>query len=346
MPLDYPISVSLPISVHLMTSTGSDLSLWEKYPEDEIVVKANELVMGQLDWTVWEYRIFLAHVAQLRKDDTEFQLQRVRLRDVEQLSESTTKRLYELGEEVANRMTSKTVSVRSRGKSGKERYSSYNVYSSCHYENGVVEGRFTKEMKPLLLQLKDRGFFTMYRKKLALSMSSIYSVRFYEIIKRYEHEHGFRMTVEELRRVFNLEDKYDRFADLRKRVVDTAKREIEERCDITFEYEIERDGRTPVALVFRIRPNVKPPLIDAPVDEVNAEARPAPRHVAEDKKSDAIESYFESLSLDAQEVLRSQARAIARENNPNAGKAVTESETWTHIRRLIRERYLSPKGND
>jgi plasmid replication initiation protein len=318
---------------------ASQLDIWKTHRQDEIVVKANELVMGQLDWTVWEYRIFLAHVAQLRKEDTEFELQRVRLRDIERFSGTRTKALYKIGEEVAERMTDKKVRVKSRGKSGKDRYSAFNVYSSCHYENGVVEGRFTKEMKPLLLQLKDRGFFTMYLKRLALSLSSIYALRFYEIIKRYEKHDGFYLTVDEIREIFNLEDKYDRFSDLRRRVIETAKKEIDEQCDITFDYTIEREGQTPVGVQFRIRPNVKNPAKEATTKD-GGQDQPAPRHRPSHTNKDDVEAYFDALTPEAQEVLRSEARVRAERDNPEAGKAVIESQTWKHIRQLVSERYL------
>jgi hypothetical protein len=55
---------------------------------------------------------------------------------------------------------------------------------------------------------------------------------------------------------------------------------------------------------------------------------------------DTVDQAFEALSEDAQQLLRDEARKIAQDQNPSAGEAVLIGQTWRHIRRIVRKRYL------
>jgi len=317
------------------------LSLWEQ-PQDEIVVKANELIMGQLDWTLWEYRVFISHVAQIRKEDTSLGAQVVYLRDLKRIVESRSNNDWERGKDIANRLTDKKIQIEITKGNGQRSYAAINVYSSCVYEEeqGAFVGRFTEEMKPFLLQLKKR--FTMYYKRHALALSSIYAVRFYEIIKRYEFKGEFELTVDEIRTIFNLHDKYRRFSNLKRRVIEKARKEINKTADVTFDYEVIREGQSPVAVRFAIRPNGSPvpPKLRKSKKVSTRKSQDAPKRAPEHSSMDSVDLAFEALSEEAQHILRDEAREIARDQNPNAGEAVLTGQTWKQIRRLVRERYI------
>lgn len=317
------------------------LSLWDQ-PQDEIVVKANDLIMGQLDWTLWEYRVFISHVAQIRKEDTSLGAQVVHLRDLKRIVESRSNNDWERGKDIANRLTDKKIQIEITKGNGQRSYAAINVYSSCVYEEdeGAFVGRFTEEMKPFLLQLKKR--FTMYYKRHALALSSIYAVRFYEIVKRYEFKGEFELSVDEIRTIFNLHDKYRRFSNLKRRVIEKARKEINKTADVTFDYEVIREGQSPVAVRFSIKPNGSPvpPGLRKSKSPSASKNLDAPRRNPDHSPMDNVDQAYEALSGEAQQVLRDEARKIARDQNPNAGEAVLIGQTWKHIRRLVRERYI------
>lgn len=307
------------------------MALWERLPEEELVVKANELVMGQIAWSVLEYRVFIAHVSQISREDKRFKRQSVGVQQLCELSQVDTETLYSRAKGIADQLTQKNI-VLERGEDGRREAGAVSVYASCKYkeETGELVGRFTEEMSPFLLELKDR--FTMYYRRQALAMRSMYSMRFYEILKRYEYQGKFELRVDEFRNLFDLEDKYPRFVDLRRNVIDRAREELEEKADTTFEYNVVRDGQTPVSIQFDIQPVI---------DEEDALPNPSEQSPPEEPKLQSrYFQKFDGLSAEEQNQIQSRAERRAKEENPSAGKRVIEAQTWRYVSRIVRERYF------
>ena len=76
-------------------------------------------------------------------------------------------------------------------------------------KNGTIRIRLDNDMKPFLLQLKER--FTQYELIYTLNFGSKYSIRLYELIKsRHFHEteeYTFSYSIDELRRLIGADDK-------------------------------------------------------------------------------------------------------------------------------------------
>jgi len=60
------------------------------------------------------------------------------------------------------------------------------------------------------------------------------------------------MSIEEVRKLTNTEDEYNRFYDFRRRVLDTACEEISEKTDIVLSYKTEKKGRRIAFIDFEI----------------------------------------------------------------------------------------------
>jgi plasmid replication initiation protein len=76
-------------------------------------------------------------------------------------------------------------------------------------------------------------------------------------LPKWQGTDGFRISVDELRKAFILEEKYNRYALLNERVLQVAKRELKElydlgQCDVYFEFTEERKGRTVEMLRFKL----------------------------------------------------------------------------------------------
>ena len=79
----------------------------------------------------------------------------------------------------------------------------------------------------------------------------------YELCQKWQGTDGFRISVDDLRKAFILEEKYNRYALLNERVLQVAKRELKElydlgQCDVYFEFTEERKGRTVEMLRFKL----------------------------------------------------------------------------------------------
>jgi plasmid replication initiation protein len=81
---------------------------------------------------------------------------------------------------------------------------------------------------PFLVELSSQ--YTAYSLHVAMSLKKV-SQRMYELCKNGKDD-GFRISVDELRKAFILEEKYNRYALLNERVLQVAKRELKENYDL------------------------------------------------------------------------------------------------------------------
>jgi hypothetical protein len=120
---------------------------------------------------------------------------------------------------------------------------------------GVAEIEVSKKLMPFLVELSSN--FTPYSLNIAMSLKSKWSQRMYEMCQKWQGAEGFRISVEELRKSFVLENKYPRFALLNEFVLQIAKRELKDlfdqgQCDVYFDFSEERKGRTVEYLRFKL----------------------------------------------------------------------------------------------
>jgi len=124
------------------------------------------------------------------------------------------------------------------------------------HEGGIVL-EFGEYFMPYLECLKDN--FTRFGLKDIAQMNSIYSIRIYELVKMsYEQQktnkqHAFLLIeIEEIRRMFELENKYPRHESFRRKVLDVAVKEINEFSPLKVSYEQQKKGRRIHAIKFLI----------------------------------------------------------------------------------------------
>lgn len=122
-------------------------------------------------------------------------------------------------------------------------------------KKGVAEIQVSRVLMPFLVELS--GQFTPYSLNVAMSLKSKWSQRMYELCQKWQGTDGFRISIEDLRKSFVLEDKYNRYALLNQYVLQVAKRELKElydigQCDVYFEFSEERNGRTVEMLRFKL----------------------------------------------------------------------------------------------
>ena len=218
------------------------------------VVKHNDLVKARSNLSKIEHRVIAMLIAQLDRDDESFDLQRIHIRDIIEKSGSSSQDLYSRGKEICQRLLNQQIHIQTEEDNGQRVYEGYNALDKIRYAegDGYIEARFNDSMKPFLLELKRR--FTIYQLEAFMQLGSRYSMRVYELLKMREDLRWLRMRVEDLRKLLSCEDKYSRFGDFRRRVIERAQSEINETTDISFTYKVEREGQSPVRVNFMIEP--------------------------------------------------------------------------------------------
>ena len=125
----------------------------------------------------------------------------------------------------------------------------------AHIKKGIAEVQVSHKLMPFLVELSSQ--YTTYSLHVAMSLKSKWSQRMYELCQKWQGTDGFRMSVDDLRKSFILEEKYNRYALLNERVLQVAKRELKElydlgQCDVYFEFTEERVGRSVEMLRFKL----------------------------------------------------------------------------------------------
>lgn len=92
-----------------------------------------------------------------------------------------------------------------------------------------------------------RGF-SRYDIEVAFRLESCYSMRFYELMACQKEPITY--SIDALRRIFKLEDKYAFTKDFIKRVVESSKIELDQKSPVSFTYAPVKDGKKITQLIF------------------------------------------------------------------------------------------------
>lgn len=111
-------------------------------------------------------------------------------------------------------------------------------------ENKVFKVEVSSKIMPYLVDLAER--YTVYSLTVAISLKSKWSQRFYELCCQYKNhlERGiptFHKSIDQLRKMFGLEDMYAKLPEFKSRIIDKAQKELKKsyennQCDLWFEY--------------------------------------------------------------------------------------------------------------
>jgi len=118
---------------------------------------------------------------------------------------------------------------------------------------GCVEMGFSPTILPHLTMLNKE--FTSYQLKQIGSLSSFYSVRLYELMSQFLKLGERECTLDQLRQMLDLGEKYQDVKDMRKRVLDPALKELNAHTDLAVVAEPRRKGRKIVGFSFTIAKN-------------------------------------------------------------------------------------------
>lgn len=90
--------------------------------------------------------------------------------------------------------------------------------------------------------------FRKYELMTAISLNSVYSMRFYELFSG--NKKPITYTIKDLRSMFSLEDKYIRMNSFISRVIDSAKNELDSVSPYSFDYKVNKLGRQFNSITF------------------------------------------------------------------------------------------------
>lgn len=207
--------------------------------EHKLVRKSNFLIEASYKLSLVEQRIVMVLASMIKSSDGEFNKYPLKVKDFATLLELKNKDEYSHLQTITKKLLSRVFSVKLP-----DAFLQVSWLSSAKYLDGqgIVELCFDPELKPFLLQLKDR--FTSYRLKDVIQLKSSFSIRIYELLKQYEKLGERTFLLEKLRETLGIEDShYKLYGDFKRKILLVAKSELAEKTDLSFDFEEIKVGR-------------------------------------------------------------------------------------------------------
>lgn len=220
----------------------------EEEKKDVLLRQGNPLTEARYKFTPTEKNAFLVVVKNVRKNYiereppcTEFENMRVKI---------TTKDLNLIRDEDHTKEAKKALrSLRDKtidmeDKDGNWLYCGFINQARYIAKEKVYEVEVSRDLMPYLVELSRH--YTEYSLIVAISLKSIYSQRFYELCCQYRNLGKFGKTVDQLKQMFCLEDKYPLLPLFKQKVINVAQKELKaayesNQSDLWFDYV--QDGR-------------------------------------------------------------------------------------------------------
>lgn len=229
-------------------STNQDLQI----KENNIVSKSNILIEANSRLNLVEQKILLCLASNIEPNDRDFKTYTFPIRQFHDLLGLSGSTKYTELSKITKELLSKVIEIRA----GEELIQVSWLSSAIYNRNkGTIDMRFDPLLKPFLLELSSK--FTSYRLANVVKLKSTYAIRIYELLKQYEDLKERTISLENLRYYLDAMDVYPNYANFKQRVLKPSQKELEQKTDISFEFEEIKIGRKVQKIRFIIRSQKK-----------------------------------------------------------------------------------------
>ncbi len=224
--------------------------------EDTTVSLSNSFLYIPLELTLNEARIFFMIASQVNTSDDINKRYRVYVKDLIDILNSG--RGKKLSKSIYQRIYNEVKSLESKNfeyqtddlKAPAVRL----LVAPIYFPNkGYFEAAIHPVLKPFLVNLKDKGNFTLALVCEMLRFKSYYTQRIYLLVRQYQFANKKINTIEldRLRTLLSIEDKYEEYYDIKRRILTPAQRDIA-KTGLIFEIRPRKKGKKVFAIDLEI----------------------------------------------------------------------------------------------
>lgn len=258
-------------------------------PSSAIVTQSNELVLARYSLPVSEMRLLMTVISKIQPGDTKLTVYSIPIADFADFLGVDKNSAYREMQYISKSLLSRVVTIAKPNGGVLQTH----WVASADYEpgSGVVEVRLDEMMLPYLIGLNTN--FTQCKLGMLLSFKSVYTNRLYMLLKQRRDHNPYAKTYEfelgELRKLLGVSieriprsDKFDKaqeamelypeYKAFKRFVLEVAKKELDAKSDISFNYDEIRHGRPVTAIsfsVFAIPRATMPPAATEPQLSLN-----------------------------------------------------------------------------
>ncbi|XKK15694.1 replication initiation protein [Bacillus sp. CB28A.1] len=216
--------------------------------ENNIVSKSNTLIEANSRLNLVEQKMLLCLASNIEPSDRDFKTYTFPIKQFHDLLGLSGSTKYTELSKITKELVSKVIEIRI----GEELIQVSWLSSAIYNKNkGTIDLRFDPLLKPFLLELSSK--FTSYRLANVVKLKSTYAIRIYELLKQYEHIKERTISLENLRYYLDAIDVYPNYANFKQRVLKPSQKELNQKTDISFEFEEIKLGRKVQKIRFIIR---------------------------------------------------------------------------------------------
>lgn len=214
-----------------------------------LVTKHNALVEASYRLSLEEQRLILACIAKINPTDHHGLPKTITVsaKDYSDIYDIQLKHCYEQLKEATDGLYERDIKIKNHKNQtlGRSRW-----VQSVHYNKseGSVTLNFSDYVRPYLGQLN--GLFKSYQLNNVASLKSSYSIRLYELLNQWKDTGRRFITLDDFHRALKTGEIYDRYADLRRCVIEPAIKELNKKTNFTVFYHPKKKGRKIVSLEF------------------------------------------------------------------------------------------------
>ena len=226
--------------------------LTKKIPSKHLVVQHNNLIASKYDLNLSEMRLILEAIHQVEKDDVDFKEYKIDVDSFLELVNTKNVSEYSRVKEFCKTILSKPLEIPKEN--GNFLYCNWFSHLEFDPKYRSINYSFDPKLKPYLIELKEK--FTKFDIRILLKFKSFYALRIYMLLKT-EIWKGkkveYIVKVDDFRIMLKLENKYKLYGHFKNRVLEIAKKYINEVSDIEIDYEDIKLGRKVESIRFKVK---------------------------------------------------------------------------------------------
>jgi plasmid replication initiation protein len=223
----------------------------QKTQKGPIAVQSNSLVSARYRLSLGEQRMVLMMISKIDYKDEAFQGYEISIKELASTLEINEDCAYREAQTITDKLLKRLLRIQQPN----GRLLKCAWIAEAIHQPGSVTLTPAPSLRPYLLELRER--FTIVPLAQIKGLRSQYSVRIYMLLRQYINLGKFDLAVDDFREMLALEKRYSKFYELRRWVLDVAKKELDDKADISFMLETSRKGKTITTLKFIIIKNKK-----------------------------------------------------------------------------------------
>ena len=210
----------------------------QNIPQEKKIKQHNTITSGRYDFSACQLDVLFMLLASLKEDDETGKEYHIRVKDIELIT--GRKWNYQQLREGTEDMMSRVFEIQeSRG------LAQIVLFTKVQYLDGTGSFymKINEEARPYFFDLKNN--FTLLELKSVLGCTSKHAKRLYSLACQWRGTGGHTYSIGELKEMLGLKDpkgkepeQYKQIGQFKEKVLDIAKRQINEHTDIVFDYEL------------------------------------------------------------------------------------------------------------